>query len=133
MDAVLCSLQTGTQESQSCRSRSLRVRLGVVARTAIMIEYYVPQKFRKQSGEWIHVEQRGRIIPFPVLVKKPVLKHFRLAWRRCSISVSLNRPKFTFGFMAWPVLKQSKARFGYDMGRLFLIARRVLALTVISD
>ena len=65
--------------------------------------------------------------------KKPVLKHFRLAWRRCSISVSLNRPKFTFGFMAWPVLKQSKARFGYDMGRLFLIARRVLALTVISD
>ena len=30
MDAVLCSMQTGTQESQSSPSRSLRVRLGVV-------------------------------------------------------------------------------------------------------
>lgn len=30
MDAVLRSVQTGTQESQSSPSRSLRVRLGVV-------------------------------------------------------------------------------------------------------
>ena len=31
MDAVLCSLQTATQEIQPSPSRSLRVRLGVVA------------------------------------------------------------------------------------------------------
>lgn len=31
MDALLCSLQTGTQEIQASRSHSLRVRLGMVA------------------------------------------------------------------------------------------------------
>jgi len=36
-DAVLCSLQTGTQESQSSPSRSLRVRLGVVTTVVIQI------------------------------------------------------------------------------------------------
>ena len=52
MDAVLCSVQTDTQESQAGRSRSLRVRPGVVARTAIAIEYYLRQKFAKQSGKF---------------------------------------------------------------------------------
>jgi hypothetical protein len=51
VDALLCSVQTGTQESQPRRSRSLRVRLGVVATVAIVIEYYLPRKFRKQSGK----------------------------------------------------------------------------------
>jgi len=37
VDAVLCSLQTGTQESQPSRSRSLRVRLGVVTTVVIRI------------------------------------------------------------------------------------------------
>jgi len=46
VDAVLCSVQTGTQESQASRSRSLRVRLGVVAPLAIVIGYYLPRKFR---------------------------------------------------------------------------------------
>ena len=70
MDAVLCSVQTRTQESQASRSRSLRVRLGVVATMAIVIEYYVPQKFRKQSGKWIPPEQRGKVILFPAPEKK---------------------------------------------------------------
>ena len=47
MDVVLCSVQTGTQESQASRSRSLRVRLGVVGIVAIVIEYYVPRKLQK--------------------------------------------------------------------------------------
>jgi len=70
VDAVLCSVQTRTQESQASRSRSLRVRLGVVATMAIVIEYYVPQKFRKQSGKWIPPEQRGKVILFPAPEKK---------------------------------------------------------------
>jgi hypothetical protein len=73
VDAVLCTLQTRTHESQASRSRSLRVRLAVVATVAIVIEYYVPRKFQKQSEKWIPPEQRGEIIPFPVLEKKSVL------------------------------------------------------------
>jgi hypothetical protein len=52
VDAMLCSVQTGTQEGQASRSHSLRMRLGVVAKTAIVIEYYLPQKFPKQSGKF---------------------------------------------------------------------------------
>jgi len=85
VDAMLCSVQTGTQEGQVSRSGSLRVRLGVVATVAIVIEYYVPRKFQKQSGKWIP-QQRGGIIPFPVLEKKSVLRRFRLAWPQVSLS-----------------------------------------------
>ena len=37
----------------------------MVTAMAIVIEYYVPETFRKQSGKWIPPEQRGKIIPFP--------------------------------------------------------------------
>jgi hypothetical protein len=37
---------------------------------AIVIDYYVPEKIRKQSGKWIPPEQRGKIIPFPTTEKK---------------------------------------------------------------
>ncbi len=37
MDALLCSVETGAQESQSSPSRSLRVRLGVVTTVVIRI------------------------------------------------------------------------------------------------
>ena len=47
------------------RSHPLRVRLETVTAMARMIEYYVPEKFRKQSGKWIQPVQRGKIIPFP--------------------------------------------------------------------
>jgi hypothetical protein len=43
VDALLCNVQTGSQESQASRSRSLRVRLGVVATGAIVIECYLPR------------------------------------------------------------------------------------------
>jgi hypothetical protein len=47
---------------------------------ATVIEYYVPEKLRKQGGKWIPPKQRGRIIPFPVLEDKSVLRLFRLPW-----------------------------------------------------
>ena len=46
-------------------AHSLRVWLGMVTTMAIVIEYYLPEKFRKQSGKWIPPEQRGNIFPFP--------------------------------------------------------------------
>jgi hypothetical protein len=52
------------------RSRLLRVRLGVVTAMAKVIEYYVPEKFLKQSRKWIPPEQRGKVILFPALEKK---------------------------------------------------------------
>jgi hypothetical protein len=36
----------------------------------IVIEFYVPEKFRKQCGKWIPPEQHGKIIPFRTLEKK---------------------------------------------------------------
>lgn len=65
MDAVLCSMYAGTQQSQAMRSHSLRMWLGMVTAMAIVIEYYVPDKFRKRSERWIPPEQSGKIIPFP--------------------------------------------------------------------
>jgi len=62
--------QTGTPQRQAMRSRPLRVRLGMVM--AIVIEFYVPQKFRKLGGKWIPPEQRGTIIRFPAPEKKSV-------------------------------------------------------------
>jgi hypothetical protein len=72
VDAMLCSVRTGTPQSTAMRSHSLRVWLGMVTAMAmeIVIEFYVPEKFRKRSGKWIPREQRGKIIPFPALEKK---------------------------------------------------------------
>jgi len=70
VDAMLCSVQTGTQESQIMRSHPLRVRLGMVTAMATVIEFYVPEKLRKLSGKWIPPEQRGTIIRFPAPEKK---------------------------------------------------------------
>jgi hypothetical protein len=42
----------------------------MVMAMAKVIEFYVPQQFRKRSGKWIPPEQRGRIIPFPAPEKK---------------------------------------------------------------
>jgi hypothetical protein len=52
------------------RPHPLRVRLGMVTAMAKVIEFYVPDKFRKQRGKRIPSEQRGRIIPFPAPEKK---------------------------------------------------------------
>jgi hypothetical protein len=70
MDAILFSMQAGTQESHAMRSHLLRGRLEMVTAMAIVIEYYVPEKFRKHSGKWIPPERRGRIIPFPTPERK---------------------------------------------------------------
>jgi hypothetical protein len=59
VDAMLCSMQTGTPQSKAMRSHSLRVWLGMVTAMATVIEFYVPEKFRKPSGKWIPPDQRG--------------------------------------------------------------------------
>jgi hypothetical protein len=46
------------------------MRLGMVTAMAKVIEFCVPEKFRKQSGKWIPPEQRGKIIPFRAPEKK---------------------------------------------------------------
>jgi len=43
---------------------------GMVTAMAKVIEYYVPEKFRKQRGKWIPPEQRGKVILFPAPEKK---------------------------------------------------------------
>jgi hypothetical protein len=61
------------------RSHLLRVRLGMVTAMAKVIEFYVPEKFRKPSGKWRPPEQCGKIIPFPTPEKKLVFRSFHLA------------------------------------------------------
>jgi len=36
---------------------------------AKVIEYYIPERFRK-TARWVPQDQRGKIIEFPVLEKK---------------------------------------------------------------
>lgn len=52
------------------QSKLLRVQPGMVTAMTNVIEYYVPEKFRKQSGKWIPAEQRGKIIQFRAPEKK---------------------------------------------------------------
>ena len=63
VDAMLLSI---------CRRvlREARLSGSHSPRMAIVIEYYVPEKSRKQSGKWIPPEQCGKIIPFPAPEKK---------------------------------------------------------------
>jgi hypothetical protein len=42
----------------------------MVTTMATIIEFYIPEKFRKQSGTWIPPKQRGKIIPFQAPEKK---------------------------------------------------------------
>ena len=37
---------------------------------AKIIQYYMPEKFRKQGGKWISPERGGKIIRFPAPEKK---------------------------------------------------------------
>jgi hypothetical protein len=42
----------------------------MVTAMAIVIEFYVPEKFRRQSEKWIPPQQRGSIIRFPAPEEK---------------------------------------------------------------
>jgi hypothetical protein len=64
VDAMLCSMQTGTQESQPMRSHSLRMWVGMVMTMPKVIEFYTPNRFRKPCGKWTPPEGRGKVIPF---------------------------------------------------------------------
>ncbi len=70
MDAMLSGVQAVSKKAQTQRSHSLRVRLGMVTDMAKVIEYYIPEGFRKKSGKWIPPDQRGKIIQFPATLKK---------------------------------------------------------------
>lgn len=70
MGAMLFGVQAGFEKAQTLRSHSLRMRLGMVTGMAKVIEYYIPETFRKKSDKWIPPDQRGKIIQFPTTVKK---------------------------------------------------------------
>jgi hypothetical protein len=53
---------------------------------ATVIEYYVPERFRKQSEKWTPAKQGRKVIPFPVLEEKSVLRRLRLGWPLVSLS-----------------------------------------------
>jgi hypothetical protein len=42
----------------------------MVTLMAKLIEFYIPEKFRRRSGKPISSEQMGKIIPFSALQKK---------------------------------------------------------------
>jgi len=69
VDAMLCSVRADSQKSQVMGPRPLRMRLGMVTAMAKVIEYYVPEKFRKQAKR-IPPKERGKIIQFPEPEKK---------------------------------------------------------------
>jgi hypothetical protein len=64
-----CAVRNLVLENQAMRSRLLQVRLGMVTAMAKVIEYYVPERFRK-TAIWIPSDQRGKIIEFPAAMKK---------------------------------------------------------------
>ena len=45
------------------------MRVGMVTGMAEVIEFYIPEKFRK-TAKWIPPRQRGKVIKFPVPEKK---------------------------------------------------------------
>lgn len=71
-------MQVGIQ-TQAERSHLLRVMLEEVTAMPNVIEYYIPEKYRKQTGKWIRPEQRGKIIPFPTRTRKSA-RGERCAW-----------------------------------------------------
>ena len=60
---------------------SLGVRLGVVTAMKNVVEYYIPEQFRKQRRGWIVPEQRAKIIPFPTPQRKSA-EHEAIEQRR---------------------------------------------------
>jgi hypothetical protein len=44
--------------------------MGVVTMMKNVVEYYIPDKFRKPSARWISHEKGGKIIPFTAPQKK---------------------------------------------------------------
>ena len=69
MDAILCSVPSASDETEAMRSSSLRMRLGVVEVMAKIIEFHIPDRFRK-ARPWIPPAQRGKVIEFPSKEKK---------------------------------------------------------------
>ena len=70
VDAMLAACGRVISKARLCDRIRRGVRLGKETAMAIVIVYYVPEKFRKQSEKWIPPEQRGKIIPFPALEQK---------------------------------------------------------------
>ena len=101
---------------------------------ATVIEYYVPEKHGKQGRKWIPPKERGKIIPFPVLEDKSVLRLFRLPWSPVFDFCTSNRHELIFDFMGEVCLESVwRPGFGFHRSRLFLIERLALARAVISS
>lgn len=45
--------------------------MGVVTVMAKVIEYYIPEAFRKKSVKWMVPDRHGKVIEFRVPEKKP--------------------------------------------------------------
>ncbi|HEY4052887.1 MAG TPA: hypothetical protein VGL74_04050 [Terriglobales bacterium] len=69
VDAVLCGVPPSAQEIPIVRPHAVRMRMGMVTDVAKIIEYYIPESFRKKGG-WIPLDQRGKVIEFPAPQKK---------------------------------------------------------------
>jgi len=69
VDAKLRFVSSASEKTQAIRSAAVRMRMGVVAVMAKVIEFYVPANFRKKRL-WIPREQRGKLIEFPSMEKK---------------------------------------------------------------
>ena len=44
--------------------------MGMVTTVAKVIDYYIPERFRRKTERWVPPDQRGKIIQFPVHEKK---------------------------------------------------------------
>jgi len=66
---VSCTIQASAEQNGLRNRYPLRVRSGGSKAMAKVIEFYVPDKFRRRS-KWIPPKQRGKVIQFPALQKK---------------------------------------------------------------
>jgi hypothetical protein len=66
---VSCTIQASAEQSRLRNRYPLRMRLRGGKAMAKVIEFYVPDKFRRRS-KWTPHKQRGKVIQFPALQKK---------------------------------------------------------------
>jgi hypothetical protein len=66
---VSCTIQVSAEQSRLRNRYPRRMRLGGSKAMAKVIEFYMPDKFRRRS-KWIPPKQRGKVIQFPALQKK---------------------------------------------------------------
>lgn len=87
-----CDLVRRLRRVRELAMRSRLVGMGMVTAMTIVIEYYIPENFRKQSRKSIPPEQRGKIILFPApeeeagMRLRSRVRYMRRSRIRCSAS-----------------------------------------------